>query len=131
MTREQAKAASKETKATIRSNQRQMDRDIRECDRQDNALLAQIKARAREPGVKPTTDSGLKAQAKQLVQPQKQQEKLYETKAPLIRLGMQATAMTGQVSCVTAIGSVTALLLSANKVMDTKKMASTMNEFAK
>ena len=130
MTREQAKAASKETKATIRSNQRQMDRDIRECDRQDNALLAQIKARAREPGVKPTTDSGLKAQAKQLVQPQKQQEKLYETKAPLISVG-QATAMTGQVSCVTAIGSVTALLLSANKVMDTKKMASTMNEFAK
>jgi hypothetical protein len=63
--REQAKSAQKETKSTIRSNQRQMDRDIRDLDRQEKLLLQQIKQRAKAPGVNPATDKGLKSQARQ------------------------------------------------------------------
>ena len=124
--REQAKAASRETKNTVRSNQRQMDRDL---DRQEKQLLQEIKSRARQAGVNPATDSALKAQAKQLVGLRKQREKLFETKAQLSSVGMQATAMASQVSAITAVGSVTAALSSANEVMDAKKMASTMAEF--
>ena len=127
--REQAKAAQKETKSTVRSNQRQMDRDIRDLDRQEKLLLQQIKQRAKAPGVNPQTDSALKAQAKQLVQLRKQKEKMYQTKAQLNSVGMQATAMATQVSAVTAMGSVTEALSSANTAMDAKKMGKTMAEF--
>ena len=65
--REQVKAAQKETKQTVCTNQRQMDRDIRDMDRQGKLLLQQIKARAKTSGVDPQTDTALKAQAKQLV----------------------------------------------------------------
>lgn len=129
--REQAKAAQKETKQTVRSNQRQMDRDIRDLDRQEKLLLQQIKQRAKTPGVNPATDSALKAQARQLVQLRKQKEKLYETKAQLSSVGMQATAMASQVSAITAVGSVTAALSTANTAMDAKKMSQTMMEFSK
>lgn len=129
--REQAKAAQKETKQTVRSNQRQMDRDIRDLDRQEQQLLQQIKARAKTAGVNPQTDTALKAQAKQLVQLRKQKEKLYETKAQLSSVGMQATAMSAQVSMVSAMGNVTSALSSANEVMDATKLSKTMHEFAK
>jgi hypothetical protein len=129
--REQAKAAQKETKSTVRSNQRQIDRDIRDLDRQEKLLLQEIKARAKAPGVDPATDKGLKSQAHQLVQLRKQKEKLCETKATLNSVGMQATAMATQVSAVTAVGSVTAALSSANAAMDAKKLGATMAEFQK
>jgi hypothetical protein len=129
--KEKAKAAQKETKLTVRSNQRQIDRDIRDLDRQEKLLLQQIKARARTPGVDPQKDPGLKAQAKELVQLRKQREKLYETKAHLSSVGMNANAMASQVSMVAAMESVSTALSAANSVMDTKKLGQTMTEFAK
>ncbi|KAL3776739.1 hypothetical protein ACHAW5_006441 [Stephanodiscus triporus] len=129
--KEKAKAAQKETKLTVRSNQRQMDRDIRDLDRQEKLLLQQIKARAKTPGVNPQNDAGLKAQAKELVQLRKQREKMYETKAHLSSVGMQATAMASQVTMVTAIGNVSTALSAANGVMDPKRLGQTMAEFAK
>ena len=129
--KEKAKAAQKETKLTVRSNQRQMDRDIRDLDRQEKLLLQQIKARAKTAGVDPQKDSGLRAQARELVQLRKQREKLYETKAHLSSVGMQATAMASQVSMVTAMGNVSGALSAANSVMDAKKLGQPMAEFAR
>ena len=129
--KEAAKAAQKETKQTVRTNQRQLDRDITALDRQEKLLLQQINARAKAPGVDPTKDTGLRAQAKELVQLRKHREKLYETRAHLSSVGMQASSMSAQVSMVTAMGSVSEALKSANTVMDTKKLNSTMNEFVK
>lgn len=129
--KEKAKAAQKETKLTVRSNQRQMDRDIRDLDRQEKLLLQQIKLRAKTAGVDPQKDSGLRAQARELVQLRKQREKLYETKAHLSSVGMQATAMASQVSMVTAMGNVSEALSAANGVMDAKKLGKTMAEFAR
>jgi hypothetical protein len=129
--KEKAKAAQKETKLTVRSNQRQMDRDIRDLDRQEKLLLQQIKARAKTAGVDPQKDSGLRAQARELVQLRKQREKLYETKAHLSSVGMQATAMASQVCMVTAMGNVSEALSAANGVMDAKKLGKTMAEFAR
>jgi len=129
--KEKAKAAQKETKLTVRSNQRQMDRDIRDLDRQEKLLLQQIKLRAKTAGVDPQKDSGLRAQARELVQLRKQREKLYETKAHLSSVGMQATTMASQVSMVTAMGNVSEALSAANGVMDAKKLGKTMAEFAR
>mmetsp|Transcript_27420 Transcript_27420/g.46587 ORF Transcript_27420/g.46587 Transcript_27420/m.46587 type:complete len:230 (+) Transcript_27420:119-808(+) len=127
--REAAKTASKETKKEVRTNQRQMDRDIRDLDRQEKLLLQEIKQRAKSPGVNPATDKGLKSQAKQLVTIRKQKEKLYETKAQLNSVGMQASAMATQASAITAVGAVTEALGNANKVMDATKMNKTLMEF--
>ncbi len=129
--REKAKAAQKETKLTVRSNQRQMDRDIRDLDRQERLLLQQIKARAKTAGVDPQKDAGLRAQARELVQLRKHREKMYETKAHLSSVGMQASAMSAQVSMVTAMGNVSGALSAANEVMDAKKLGMTMAEFAR
>mmetsp|Transcript_23490 Transcript_23490/g.49611 ORF Transcript_23490/g.49611 Transcript_23490/m.49611 type:complete len:230 (+) Transcript_23490:669-1358(+) len=129
--REQARTAQKENRSTIRANQRQIDRDIRDIDRQEKLLLQQIKQRAKTSGVDPSKDSALKAQAKQLVNLRKQKEKLHETKAQLSSVGMQATAMASQVSAISAVGSVTEALSTANSAMDAKKMSLTMAEFAK
>jgi len=129
--REAAKAAQKETKSTVRSNQRQIDRDIRDLTKQEQLLLSEIKSRAKSPGVNPQTDKGLKSQARQLVQLRKQKEKLYETKATLNSMGMQATAMATQVSAASAVGSVTSALSSANAAMDAKTLGATMAEFQK
>lgn len=129
--REQARDAQKETKKITRSNQRQIDRDIREITRAEQQLLQQIKLRAKTPGVNPSTDSALKAQAKQLVGMRKQKEKLYETKAQLSSVAMQSTAMASQVSAAMAFESMTEALSTTNSVMDAKKMSQTMAEFAR
>jgi len=106
-----------------------MDRDIRDLYRQEKQLTQQIKTRAKTPGVNPHADAALKAQAKQLVQLRNQKEKMYETKAQLSSVGMQATAMASQVSAIAAVGSVTQALSTANDVMDARKMSRTMAEF--
>lgn len=129
--KEAAKVAQKETKSTVRSNQRQLDRDIRDLDRQEKLLLQQIKVRAKAAGVDPTKDAGVRAQAKELVQIRKQRELFYETRAQLSSVGMHATSMVAQVSMVTAMGSVSDALKSANGVMDAKKFSQTMAEFAR
>lgn len=132
---EQAKIAQRETKSTVRSNQRQMERDIRDLDRQEKLLLQQIKQRAKTAtttgGASLQNDPALKAQAKQLVQIRQQKAKMYETKAHLSSVGMQASAMASHVSMATAMGNVTSAISSANDVMDAKTLSKTMAEFSK
>ena len=132
---EQAKIAQRETKSTVRSNQRQMERDIRDLDRQEKLLLQQIKQRAKTStttgGTSLQNDPALKAQAKQLVQIRQQKAKMYETKAHLSSVGMQASAMASHVSMATAMGNVTSAISSANDVMDAKTLSKTMAEFSK
>jgi hypothetical protein len=131
--REQAKAAQKETQSTVRSNQRQMERDIRDLERQEKLAVQQIKQRAKTPGVVglPQNDPAIKAQARQLVQIRNQKAKLFETKAHLSSVGMQATAMASQVSMAMAIENVTQAISVANEVVDAKKVGKTMAEFTK
>ncbi len=131
---EQAKIAQRETKSTVRSNQRHIERDVRDLDRQEKLVLQQIRQRA-----KSTTstagplqnDPALKALAKQLVQIRQQKAKMYEAKAHLSSVGMQASAVASQVSMVTAVSNVTSAISSANDVMDAKTLGKTMAEFSK
>lgn len=128
---EQAKIAQRETKSTVRSNQRQMERDIRDLDRQEKLLLQQIKQRAKTTTGLPQSDPALKAQARQLVQIRNQKAKMYETKAQLSSVGMHASAMASQVSMATAMGNVTSAISVANDVIDAKELSKTMAEFTK
>jgi len=126
-----AKAAKKETKQTVRQSQRDIDREIRELERQEKQMIAEIKKRARSPGVNPSKDTALKTLAKHLVQIRNQRAKMFETKAHINSVGMQATAMASQVAASSAIGSVTTAMGSANSAMDATAISKIMNEFTR
>lgn len=57
--------------------------------------------------------------------------KLIGAKAQVGAMGMHATVTASQIAAVSAIGSVTDTMKTANKVTDTKKMTKIMTEFQK
>ena len=114
-----------------KSSQREIDREIRDLQKQEKELMTQIKQRAKQPGVKGMNDSALKSMAKNLVQVRNQREKMYAAKAQLGAVGMQASSMAGQVAASSAIGSVTDAMTKANAAVDSKEMAKIMNEFSR
>lgn len=91
----------------------------------------EIKKRAKAPGVNPMKDTALKSLAKHLVQIRNQRAKMFEAKAHLGSVGMQATAMASQVAVSSAIGSVSSAMNVANSKMDATAVAKIMNEFAR
>lgn len=129
--KEAAMAAKKETRKEVRSSQRDMDREIRELDKQEKSVTMELKQRAKTPGVNPTKDSALKALAKQLVNIRQQREKLFTAKAHIGAVGMHATSMASQVAAASAIGSVTTAMTAANNAVDAKAMSKIMMEFTK
>ncbi|KAI2493681.1 Snf7 [Fragilaria crotonensis] len=124
-----AMAAKKETKKEVRSGQRDLEREIRDLDRQEKQVMAELKQRARAPGVNPATDSALKAMAKQLVNVRANRAKLFSAKAHLGAVGMNASSMASQVAAATAVGSVTTAMASANSAMSAKDTAKIMAMF--
>jgi len=91
--------------------------------------MMEIKKRAKQPGVKGQSDPALKALAKQLVQTRNQRNKMYEAKAQLGAVGMQATGMASQVAAASAVSSVTSAMASANSAMNATEMTKIMTEF--
>jgi Snf7 len=106
-----------------------MDREIRELDRQEKQLTAELKQRAKVTNN--SNDPTLKTLAKQLVQIRTQRAKLTDTKAQIGAMGMHATVAASQIAAASAIGSVTTAMASANQAMDTKEMTKTMLQFQK
>lgn len=94
-------------------------------------MIAEIKKRAKSPGVNPATDTALKTLAKHLVQVRNQRSKMFVTKAHINSVGMQATAMASQVAASSAIGSVTTAMGAANSAMDATAVSKIMNEFTR
>ena len=109
------------------SNQRDLEREIRELDRQEKQLTMEIKQRAKTAGG--ANDPALKSMAKQMVQVRQQRTKLQSAKAQLGAMGMHATVTASQVAAVSAIGSVTQSMANANKQMDMKETSKIMAQF--
>jgi hypothetical protein len=128
--KEAAMAAKRDTRREVRSGQRDMEREIRELDRQEKQITAELKQRAKSPGVNPQTDSALKAMAKQLVNVRTQRTKLFSAKAHLGAVGMHATSMASQVAAASAVGSVTAAMATANSAMSASDTAKIMAYFS-
>jgi len=106
-----------------------MDRELRELERQEKQVTMELKQRAKTTNS--TKDPALAALAKQLVQVRKQKEKIMTTKAHIGAVGMHANSMASQVAAVSAIGSVTGAMATANSVMDVQAMSKIMQEFTK
>jgi division protein CdvB (Snf7/Vps24/ESCRT-III family) len=104
-----------------------MDREVRELDKTEKQVIAELKQRAKVAGN--MNDPTVKTLAKQLVQIRQQRSKLQATKSQLGAMGMHATAMSSQMVAAQAIGKVTESMQVANKHMDVKKMTATMADF--
>jgi len=111
----------------IQSNQRDMDREMRELDRQEMQVTKELKQRAKT--VNSSNDTTLKTLAKQLCQIRAQRTKLQSTKAQLGAMGMHATVTASQIAAASAIGSVAGTMKVANEAMDVKKVTKIMTEF--
>lgn len=111
----------------IQSSQRDIEREMRELDRQEKQITLELKQRAK--AVNSSNDPTLKALAKQLVQVRQQRNKLQSTKAQIGAMGMHATVTASQIAAATAIGSVTETMKVANGAMDVKNTMKIMTEF--
>jgi division protein CdvB (Snf7/Vps24/ESCRT-III family) len=109
------------------SNQRDLEREIRDLDRQEKQTTVELKARAKVAGS--MNDPAVKALAKQLVQVRQQRGKLQGAKAQLGAMGMHATVTASQMAAASAIGSVTGSMQAANKHMNIQKMTGIMADF--
>eukprot|EP00522_Entomoneis_paludosa_P013644 CAMPEP_0172440366 /NCGR_PEP_ID=MMETSP1065-20121228/1002_1 /TAXON_ID=265537 /ORGANISM="Amphiprora paludosa, Strain CCMP125" /LENGTH=207 /DNA_ID=CAMNT_0013189157 /DNA_START=216 /DNA_END=839 /DNA_ORIENTATION=- len=119
--------AKREARKEVRSNQRDMDREIRELDRQEKQITMELKQRAK--GANSSSDPTLKTLAKQLVQVRQQRSKLVGAKAQLGAMGMHAQVTASQVAAVQAVGSVTDAMKVANKQLNVKETTKIMTEF--
>jgi len=81
--------------------------------------------------VRGNDDPGLKSMAKNIVQLRNQRDKLYQARANLGAVGMQATTMFSQFAAAHAVGTVTSALSSANAAVDAKEISKIMNEFGR
>lgn len=125
--KEAANKAKRVAVREVRSNQRDLDREMRELDRQEKQITAELKQRAKvASGPK---DSTLNALAKQLVQVRQQRNKLQTTKAQLGAMGMHATVTASHIAAVSAIGSVTGAMKTANAQVNMKETVKVMMEF--
>lgn len=111
----------------FQSGQRDMEREVRDLDRQEKQTTMELKQRAKIAGN--MNDPAVKALAKQLVQIRQQRTKLQTAKAQLGAMGMHATVTASQMAAAQAIGSVTDSMQAVNKHMDIKKMSKTMVDF--
>ena len=111
----------------LQSNQRDLDREIRELDRQEQQIKAELKQRAKK--VSSQNDPTLKVLAKQLVQVRQQRDKIFTARSQVGAMGMHATTMAAQVAAVSAVGTVTDTLRVANSQVDMKETMKIMNQF--
>jgi charged multivesicular body protein 2B len=125
--KEAANKAKRTAVREVRSNQRDLDREVRELDRQEKSITAELKARAKV--ATGTKDPALTALAKQLVQVRQQRTKLQTTKAQLGAMGMHATVTASHIAAVSAIGSVTGAMKTANAQVNMKDTMKVMSEF--
>ena len=127
--RDAARSIKKETRRGIRSNQRDLDREVRELDREEQKIKTELKRRARTASS--PNDPGLKALAKQLVQIRQNRDKLFATRSQVGAMGIHATTMGAQMSAASAMGTMTKTLQNANAQMDMKKTMQMLTMFQK
>lgn len=120
-----AKEQAKQVKRDVRSSQRGLDRELRELDRREQQLIAEIKKEAKLG----RSEKAVSILAKQLVQLRAQRDRLIGTRANIGALATHASAMASQVTVSEAIGSAGKAMGAMNKVMDSKKVGLTMQQF--
>ncbi|CAM9496093.1 unnamed protein product [Ectocarpus sp. 12 AP-2014] len=119
------KAAAKDAKRAVRSGERDLDKEIRNLDRSEKSLVAEIKKTA-----KGGNQGATRTLAKQLVQLRAQKEKLYSARAKLAGVGNAATTAATSASLAGVMGNVAGVMKKVNEAVSTEETAKIMQQFA-
>ncbi|CAM9773930.1 unnamed protein product [Ectocarpus fasciculatus] len=125
------KAAAKDAKRAVRSGERDLDKEIRNLDRSEKSLVAEIKKTA-----KGGNQGATRTLAKQLVQLRAQKDQLYTARARLAGVGNAATsaatsaALQNPSSLAGVMGNVAGVMKKVNEAVSTEETAKIMQQFA-
>ncbi|CAB1098533.1 unnamed protein product [Ectocarpus sp. 4 AP-2014] len=119
------KAAAKDAKRAVRSGERDLDKEIRNLDRSEKSLVAEIKKTA-----KGGNQGATRTLAKQLVQLRAQKEQLYSARAKLAGVGNAATTAATSASLAGVMGNVAGVMKKVNEAVSTEETAKIMQQFA-
>lgn len=120
------KEAARDAKSAVRRGERDIEKELRNLDREEQKLIANIKRTA-----KTGNQSATKTLAKQLVGLRAQRERLYTSKANIAAVGYQTTAMAGTANMAQIMGSVAGVMKNVNDSVSAADTAKIMQEFAK
>ncbi|CAN0274182.1 unnamed protein product, partial [Ectocarpus fasciculatus] len=118
-------AAAKDAKRAVRSGERDLDKEIRNLDRSEKSLVAEIKKTA-----KGGNQGATRTLAKQLVQLRAQKDQLYTARARLAGVGNAATSAATSASLAGVMGNVAGVMKKVNEAVSTEETAKIMQQFA-
>eukprot|EP00039_Didymoeca_costata_P023617 m.7696 g.7696 ORF g.7696 m.7696 type:complete len:211 (-) comp3757_c0_seq1:182-814(-) len=114
----------RQQKKDLRGSGRQLDREYRDLERQEQKLEAEIKACAKKNDKKSAT-----ILAKQLIRMRQQKERLLVSKAQLKGVELSATTMGAQVAVAGAMKTASSAMGQMNQQLDLPKLQQTMGQF--
>ena len=112
-------------KREVKSSQRDLDRELRDLDRREQQLIAEIRKEAKSG----RSEKAVQILAKQLVQLRSHRDRLIGTRANIGAIATHASAMASQVAVSDAIGSAGKAMGAMNKTLDASKVGLTMQQF--
>lgn len=120
-----SKEMLRETKRELKKGERSMDREMRDMEKEERKLIAEIKMHAKKGDKGSAT-----ILAKNLVRMRQQKQKLLMSKTTMRGIGMQATTMNASATMAKAMGTASKAMGSMNAAIDPMKLQATMQQFA-
>ncbi|PRP77109.1 SNF7 family protein [Planoprotostelium fungivorum] len=117
---------AREAQKGIRSNQRDLDREINVLNREEAKIVLEIKKLA-----KTNQNASAKVMAKELIRVRQQKEKLMIMKSKLSAVSTKTTTMAATATMAQSMGTATKAMTSMNSAMPADKLNHTMMEFAR
>lgn len=108
-----AKESAKGVKKEVRGAQRELDRELRDIDRREAQLIAEIKKEARNG-----RDSTVRVLAKNLVQLRSSRERLLKARGTVGNMATQASAMAASITVADTLQNTTKVMHKMNKSVE-------------
>lgn len=120
------KEAAREAKRSVRSGERDVEKELRALDRTEKALILDIKKAAKRPG----GEKAARTLAKQLVGLRAQREKMYQMKSNITSVGYSTSAMAANANMAGVLGNVAGVMKDVNDSVSAADTAKIMAQFA-
>lgn len=120
-----AKESAKQVKREVRSSTRDLDRELRDLDRREQALIADLKREAKVG----RSEKAVKLLAKQLVQLRSQRERILGAKVQVGSIATHASAMASSVAVAESVGKAGKAMGAMNTSMAKAKIGLSIAQF--
>jgi len=123
------KEIAKDTKKTVKKEQRDIDREYSTLERQEKQVTVEIKKRAKTPGCSGKTDTILVTLSRQLIQIRQAKERMISSKAQIGAMGLKAQGMASQMAVADSMKSVSAVMGKMNASVNMSQLQQQMRSF--